>query len=180
MCHRRRRLDPVDSTAGRADATRAEDAREAIARRETREDAFVRSLAPRIERARGVGEESAATAMTSITSAERAAATDGDAVVTTSTRARRRRRETDGVEARTTDGGVSRREEGGRGRREARERERWADERARAASTSAGANVKLDADEERVLGESIQRLLRIEREMEAREDADVLSLTIGS
>ena len=74
-CHRRRRLDPVDSTAGRADATRAEDAREAIARRETREDAFVRSLAPRIERARGVGEESAATAMTSITSAERAAAT---------------------------------------------------------------------------------------------------------
>ena len=36
-CHRRRRLDPVDSTAGRADATRAEDAREAIARRETRE-----------------------------------------------------------------------------------------------------------------------------------------------
>lgn len=171
-CRRRRRLDRVDSTAGRADATRAEDAREAISRGETGEETFVRSLAPRIERARGVGEESAATAMTSMTSAERADATDGDAVVTTSTRARRRRRETDGVEARTTDGGVSRREEDGRGRREARARERWADARARAASTSASANVKLDADEERVLGESIQRLLRIEREMEAREDAE--------
>ena len=109
--------------------------------------------------------------------------TDSGATMKTvkTTRARRRRRESGDGEDATTDGGRSAaraRERGverevGRGRRsKSSARERWADERARAASTSMNANILLDAEEERALGESIQRLLRIEREMEAREDEE--------
>jgi len=97
------------------------------------------------------------------------------------TRARRRRRESGEGEDATIDGGRSAaraRERGGvqetgRGRRsKSSARERWADERARAATTSMNANILLDAEEERALGESIQRLLRIEREVKAREDEE--------
>jgi len=109
--------------------------------------------------------------------------TDSGATMKTvkTTRVRRRRRERGDGEDATTDGGRSvarARErvverEAGRGRRsKSSARERWADERARAASTSMDGNILLDAAEERALGESIQRLLRIERQMEAREDEE--------